>query len=370
MIHGTVDPGFAAVRAAFESSFADGLEHGGAMAAFVDGRLVANLWGGHADAARTRPWGPDTLVNVWSVTKGVLAAAVAMAVERGVLTYDRPIAEVWPAFAANGKERIPLDLVVSHRAGLNGLSVPMDEAGLLRWTPYVDALAAMTPLYPPGSVMAYHALTYGHLAGEALRRASGKSVGRFLAEEICQPLSAAFYVGLPESEEALVAEMTVGAKASDWLDDVLASPYPQSASNPSPRALAPNERAWRAAEVPGGNGHGTALGLASIYSAMVDGQQRLMRTAAVKEAIRPRFTGTDLSFNVPTSYGAGFRLADHEYGPKASPQAFGHGGWGGAIAFADPDARLAFAYVTNRMLGFDDGDPRRHRLVTAVYDAL
>jgi CubicO group peptidase (beta-lactamase class C family) len=370
MIHGTVDPRFAAVRSAFESSFADGLEHGGAMAAFVDGKLVADLWGGYADAARTRPWASDTLVNVWSVTKGVLATGVAMAVERGALTYDRPIAEVWPEFAANGKEQIPLDLVMSHCAGLNGLSLPMDEAGLYAWTPYVDALATMAPLYPPGSACAYHALTYGHLAGEPLRRVTGKSVGRFIAEEICGPLGAAFYVGLPQSEEPKVAEMITGPNVADWLDGVLASPYPHAARNPAPRALGANDRAWRAAEIPGGNGHGTALGLATIYSALVDRKQRLVIAPIVNEAIRPRFTGMDQSFNLPTSYGAGFRLGDHEYGPKASPRSFGHAGWGGAIAFADPEARLAFAYVTNRMIGFDDGDPRRQRLVSAVYDAL
>ncbi|WP_292281988.1 serine hydrolase domain-containing protein, partial [Mesorhizobium sp.] len=151
-----------------------GLEHGGGVSVVADGKTVVDLWGGHADAARTRPWRRDTLVNVWSCTKGVVALAIAMLVERGKLDYAAPVARYWPEFAAGGKERITLDQVMSHQSGLNGLAVPMDEAGLLAWTPYADALAAMAPLWEPGSRCVYHALSYGHLAGEVLRRHGGK----------------------------------------------------------------------------------------------------------------------------------------------------------------------------------------------------
>ena len=370
MISGTVDPRFAAVRDAFAQNFADGLDHGGAVAVFAGGKLVADLWGGHADAAQQKPWARDTLVNVWSVTKGIMATAIGLLVERGKLSYEQPLAKVWPEFAANGKEAISLDLVLSHRAGLDGLAAPMPLADLYQWTPYVDALAAMAPLWPPGSRCVYHALSYGHLTGEPLRRADGRRVGKFVAEEISQPLGVPFHIGLPESAEPNVAELIEGPGTSDWISRVLASQYPNSVKHPRVSALLPNERAWRAAEIPGGNGHTDARGLATIYGALISGEAKLMRSETLAEAIRPRFIGKDACFGDPIAFAAGFLLLDPEFGPRASPRTFGHPGWGGSFALADPDAGIAIAYVTNHMLGFETADPRRTRLVAAVYDAV
>ena len=300
-----------------------------------------------------------------------MAAPVAMAVERGKLAYDKPLAAVWPEFAANGKEAISLELAMSHRAGLNGLSAPLALADLYQWDPYVNALADMAPLWEPGSRFVYHALSYGHLWGEPLRRADGRRVGRLVAEDIAGPLEAPFFIGLPEREEHRVAALIEGPKASDWVKDVLASPYPHSVKNPIVSATLPNERAWRAAEIPGGNGQSNARALAAIYGAMVGGAKRLVGPDTLAEAIRPRYIGPDAITGDPTAFAAGFRILDPEFGQRASKQAFGHSGWGGAIAFADPEAKLAFAYVTNHMLGFDDGiDPRRQRLVEAAYDAV
>jgi CubicO group peptidase (beta-lactamase class C family) len=373
-IDGTCDPRFARVRDAFASIFADGLEHGAGVSVVLDGKTVVDLWGGHADAARTRPWRKDTLINVWSSTKGVVALAIAMLFERGKLDYAAPIARWWPEFAAGGKERITLDLVMSHRAGLNGLPVPMDDAGLLAWTPYVDAFAAMAPLWEPGRHCIYHALSYGHLAGEPLRRVDGRSIGRFVAEEIAGPLGADFFIGLPGHEDGRVAEMIEGPKASDWVAAVRASPFPHAVDNPVPRALAPNERAWRAAEVPGGNGQATAHALARIYGMMAAGGvldgHRIIARDAIAEAARVRVRATDESFAAPAAFGAGFQM-ECLLPPGMSASSFGHTGWGGAIGFADPDAKLGFGYVTNRMLGFDEEvDPRRAALIGAVYSAL
>lgn len=373
-IEGACDPRFAGVRDAFATGFAQGLEHGGGVSVLVHGKTVVDLWGGHADAARTRPWRQDTLVNVWSCTKGVVALAIAMLVERGKLDYAAPVARYWPEFAAGGKERITLDQVMSHQAGLNGLAVPMDEAGLLAWTPFVDALAAMSPLWEPGSRCIYHALTYGHLAGEVLRRVDGRSMGRFIAEEIAGPLGADFHVGLPASEDLRAAEMIEGPKTSDWVEFVRASPFPHASNNPTPRATAPNDRTWRAAEVPGGNGQSTAHALARIYGMMAAGGvwegKSLIGPTAIEEAARPRIRGMDDSFALPTAFAAGYQMEDPTYAGRASPQTFGHSGWGGAIGFADPAAGVGFGYVTNRMLGFDDMDPRRKGVIDAVYDAL
>lgn len=371
MIEGTTDPHFAVLREAFASCFADGLQHGGAVAVMLDGRIVADLWGGHADAAGTRPWRRDTLVNVWSATKGVVSLAVAQLVARGKLHYDRPLAAVWPEFAANGKGAITLDLVLSHRAGLDGLSVPMTIEQAYVWTNYVEALAAMAPLWEPGSRFVYHAFSFGHLAGEPMRRVDGRSVGRYVAEEIAGPLGVPFFIGLPESEDHRAAELIGGPGATDWVAASLASPYPHSCRNPDLVPTQPNVRAWRAAEMPGVNGHADARALATIYGTLAADPTPLLPRAALDAATRVRFEGLEANTGTPTAYGAGFCLRDTDYGPRASPRSYGHTGWGGTLAFADPEARLGFAFVTNNMRGFGDAiDPRRQRLMDAVYDRL
>ena len=375
MVSGRVDERFARVREAFASNFADGLEVGAAVAVAVDGKIVVDLWGGHADAARTRAWEHDTIVNVWSVTKGIVALAVAMLVEQGKLAYDAPVAAVWPEFAAGGKGDITLDLVMSHRAGLNGLDVPMTGAQMLAWTPYVGAFAAMAPLWEPGSRCVYHMLSYGHLAGEPIRRATGATPGRFIADRIAGPLDASFFLGVPESEDARAAEIVEGPLCYRGMNLVADSPYPQGVHNPKPIATAPNERAWRAAEVPGGNGHADARALAAIYGGLAEGGvwngHRLISPAGRAAATRERFRGEDGSFGLPTAYGAGFRLDDDIYADRASSGTFGHSGWGGALTFADQAARVGFAYLPNHLRDFEDGvDIRRRRLVEALYDSL
>jgi CubicO group peptidase (beta-lactamase class C family) len=302
----------------------------------------------------------------------VVATAVAICVERGLLRYDEPIAKVWPAFAANGKEEISLDLVMSHQAGLNGFSKPLGEDIIFDWEAYTNALAAMTPNWKPGTACAYHALSYGHLASEPLRRVAAKTIGQFIREEIGRPLGIDFHVGVPEPEDHRAAEIIEGPKTYNWVDEVLKSKYPQSCRNPTPIATSPNHRRWRAAEIPGGNGHCSAAALASMYGDLVSGNSKLLSKDTLAEASRVRFRGLDESFNIDTVWGAGFRMEDpNAYGSRASSKTIGHGGWGGSVAFGDPEARLGFAYVTNNMLGFDDGiDVRRKRLTGAVYDVL
>jgi CubicO group peptidase (beta-lactamase class C family) len=369
-IQGSTHPKFAHLRDVYGRNFADGLEYGSAVAVVIDGEVVVDLWGGHTDKARQKPWARDTLVNVWSVTKAVMAIATAILVERGKLRYDQPIAEIWPEFAANGKSGITLDLVMSHQAGLNGLSVPMTAEQVMAWSPYVDALAAMAPLWEPGSRSAYHALTYGHLVGETLRRADGRLVSQIIQDEISRKLGVSFFVGLPEAEDHRAAEMIEGPKAIDWVTNTLASDYPHGCQNPTPSPDDPNHRAWRAAEIPGGNGHGDALGLAKIMGNVVGSHSPLLSPAGLAAATRVRFDGIDVS-GYPSKWAAGVSARAENYCSRAAQGTFGHGGWGGSLAFADPKARLGFAYVTNHMLGFDDGiDPRRQRLIEAVYDVL
>lgn len=372
---GFADARFAGVRRAFDSLFADGLDPGSAVAVWVDGRPVVDLWGGWQDEARTLPWRQDTLVNVWSVTKGVLALAAAMLVERGQLDYAAPVARYWPEFAQRGKQDITVNQVLSHQAGLDGVDVPMRDEDVFAWTPFVEALAAMAPLWPPGSRCVYHAMTYGHLVGELIRRIDGRSPGRFIADEIARPWNLSFFVGLPASEDHRAAEMSAHEKAYDWIRQGEKTAYPHAFHNPRLSATTPNTRAWRAAEVPAGNGQSDARSLATIYGVLAcggaAGGRTLLSAEALRKATAVRFDGVDACSLAPTVFAAGYRIGAIGYGTHVSPGHFGHTGWGGSVAFADPARRLGFAFVTRRLLGFDDGvDPRRARLLDAVYAAL
>lgn len=197
MTDGSTDSRFAGVRAAFDSVFSDGLERGAAVAVWVDGQAVVDLWGGHRDLVKAHPWQHDTLVNVWSVSEGVAAVAVAMLVEHGLVDCAAPVARYWPEFAANGKQSITLDQVLTHQAGLDGLSVPMSDADFLAGAPFVQALAEMAPLWQPGSRCVYHPFTCGHIIGELVRRIDGRSFAQFVAQEIAAPLGLCYFVGLP-----------------------------------------------------------------------------------------------------------------------------------------------------------------------------
>jgi CubicO group peptidase (beta-lactamase class C family) len=374
-VAGNTHPRFASLREAFARSLTDGLEQGAAVSVVLDGELVVDLWGGQRTGTPGQAWEADTLVNVWSVSKGVVALAVAMLVDRGLLDYEAPVARYWPEFGAAGKQAITVGQLMSHQAGLDGLSVPLTEAQMLAGQPMVQALAAMAPLWPPGSRCVYHPITYGHLAGELVRRVDGRSLGRFIAQEISAPLGLSFFIGLPEEHEPRVAEMTADDKAYDWVRHGAKSAYPHAFANPELSATAPNQRAWRAAEIPAANGQSDARSLARLYGALAQGGEvdgiRLISPQGLARAAAVRFEGVDACSLAPTVFGAGFRRGAIGFGPYVGPDHFGHTGWGGSVAFADPARRLGFAFVTRRLLGFDDGvDPRRHRLLDALYTAL
>lgn len=374
-ITGNTSRRFDAVRTAFNRSFPDGLELGAALAVVVDGETVVDLWGGHTTLDRSAAWQADTLVNVWSVGKGVMALAIAMLADRGQLDYRAPVATYWPEFAVNGKGAITVDQVMSHQAGLDGLNVPMADDDIFDWQRVVDALAAMAPLWAPGSRCVYHPLTYGFLSGELIRRIDGRSPGRFIAEEITQPLKLDLHIGLAAGDDPRAAQMSAGAKAYDWVRQGEQSAYPHAFRNPNLNATAPNQRAWRAAEIPGANAHADARSLARLYGALACGGElagvRLLSVQGLANAVAVRFDGVDACSLAPTVFGAGFRRGAIGFGPHAGPGHFGHTGWGGSVAFADPGPRLGFAFVTNHLLGFDDGvDPRRQRVLDAVYAAL
>jgi CubicO group peptidase (beta-lactamase class C family) len=370
-IQGRVEPGFERVREAFEANFAEDLEVGASFAVVRDGALVVDLWGGFADEARQRPWQRDTLVNVWSTTKGLASLCVAMLVDRGRLSYDRPVAEWWPEFAAEGKGDLTVAEVLSHQGGLSGCVDPLRPRDFADHDAMAARLAAQAPLFATGR-SGYHAVTHGVLTGELVRRASGRSLGRFFAEAVAGPLGADAWIGLPESEDHRCASMTGPPRGTP----TPLPPHPAARAalaNPPLDARLPNERWWRAAEIPSVNAQTHARALAAIYGMLArggeQGGRRYLSPSTLAEATKVRVHGTDLVLGIPMRWAAGFLRNDGAvYGPNR--HSFGHSGWGGSFGCADPDAAVGIGYAMNRMGANLRGDPRSLRLIEAVYASL
>ncbi|HEY1961004.1 MAG TPA: serine hydrolase domain-containing protein [Rhizomicrobium sp.] len=374
-IKGAVAQGFEGVREAFAANFAregNYQEVGAALAAFHHGRCVVDLWGGYADRARTKPWAHNTLINVWSSTKGIVAVAIAILVDRGLVRYEDTVVSVWPEFAHAGKDTVTLAQVMSHQAGLPGFVEPTVLEDQYDWKSCCGKLARQAPAWPPGTATSYHAMTYGWLAGEIVRRVTGKSVGRFVRAEIAGPLRADIFIGLPEDEEPRVAEM-IGPRVAVALPPLSAAAM-MALTNPEQSAEAPNARAWRAAEIPAANGQANAMGLARLYAMLAGGGEldgaRLLSRDAVERLAEPATSGgrIDMFLGFPDSWGMGVALnTPGIYGPN--PRAFGHSGWGGSFGCADPDAGVAIGYVCNQMGPELVGDPRTAGLCHAILDA-
>jgi CubicO group peptidase (beta-lactamase class C family) len=366
------------VREAFGANFARGREVGASFAVSVDGRLVVDLWGGFADAARTRPWERDTIVNVFSTTKALTALCAHVLVDRGVLELDAPVAAYWPEFAEAGKARLPLRHLLTHQAGLAAIRAPLPRGALYDWGAMTAALAAEAPWWEPGSASGYHALTFGHLVGEVVRRTSGRTPGAFLREEITGPLRADFHVGLPVREDARVAEMIPPTPAEAAAAGPETAVDPESLlgkllRNPPVTPALANEPAWRRAELPAANGHGNARSVVRVLSALACGGTldgvRLLGPDTLARAITPQWTGRDLVLDLPMRWGLGFMLSSPVLPLGPNPRTFGHGGWGGSLGIADADARVAWAYVMNKMSPGTTGDSRAAGMLAALYAA-
>jgi CubicO group peptidase (beta-lactamase class C family) len=378
-IEGHCDERFSAVRAAFEANFRERGELGAAVTVLAGGEKVVDLWGGWADAARTRPWQRDTTVNVWSTTKGPTALCAHVLADRGLLDLDAPVADYWPEFAAEGKKAVLVRHLLSHRAGLAGLREPHSLDELYDWELTCARLAATQPWWEPGTRSGYHAITYGHLVGEVVRRVSGLLPGEFLRQEITGPLGIDFTIGLPESETGRAAELVHPAPAQS---SEQAAPFARLAPvalaalvNPVTGADAANSAGWRAAEIPAANGHGTARAVASLYGVLagrgrLDGHQVLSEQAAerVREgqgACRDLILGAGFAHDTEIGLGLWLSGANGSYGPN--PRAVGHDGFGGSCGLADPEGGIALGYVMNRMGPHIADDPRKMALVEAVY---
>ncbi|MGZ4689366.1 MAG: serine hydrolase domain-containing protein [Acidimicrobiia bacterium] len=380
MIEGLVEPGWGGVADALRANLERGHDLGAACCVYVDGRPVVDIWAGIADATTARPWQEDTLALVFSTTKGATAICANLLMERGLLDPDTRVAAVWPEFAANGKEDLPLRAVLSHRAGLPVIEGDFTLETALAWDPVVEQLASQTPRWDwhepaPG----YHVRSYGWIIGEVLRRVTGRSIGQLFAEEIAAPLGLDWWIGLPESEEPRVATLIPPPPPDDpelreLMDAVMAPGTMTGDAMTGPSNLFHYDEMWNtrqlhAPELPSSNGIASARAIARLYAATVgevDGH-RVLRAGTVKRATQVESDGYDRVIGVPEQFGLGFSLGPG-LPPACGANAFGHPGAGGSLGFADPDARLGFGYAMNQMrLGVDT---RSEHLVRSVYAAL
>lgn len=373
-VNGKVAPGFERVCEAFEKNFEEGLEIGASFAVYKGAEPLVDLWAGHCDREGARPWAHDTLINVYSTTKGMAALVCALLVDRGEMDYAAPVAKYWPEFGDHGKQDVSVSMLLSHQAGLSATRTPVDALDFCD-PDFINALLLdQEPLFVPGSASGYHALTFGPLVGELVRRITGRSLGAFFHEEVAKPLQADFYIGVPEAEDERVADM-VGPKAKPAISGAAENDVQRLAlGNPAIPPEIPNERAWRAAEVPSANGHGNAQGLAKIYGVLASGGEtdgvHLLSAQTLGLATTLQITGKDLVLGMKVEWANGFlrNIQSALYGPN--PDTFGHSGFGGSFGCADPAAGIGIGYAMNQMDANLVGDPRSIRLITAVYDCI
>lgn len=367
---GFVAAGFEPVREAFSASFEAGEELGAGFAAILDGETVVDLQGGFADRKKERIWDENTLVPIYSTTKGIAALVIATLIGEPDEGYETPVSAIWPAFGAKGKADVTIGEVLSHQAGLPGFPEPIDPALWLDPPALAAALAAQEPMWVPGTAHGYHPLSWGYLAGEIVQRVAGRSLGTILREDICGPANVDFHIGLPEAEHPRVAEI-MRPREMPQLGEM--NEYKKAAFLTKWAAPDRGGAIWREIEIPSANGHGTAKSVAQLYGIYANGgmlgDRRIVPEAAFDALTRRRVLGEDRVLPFVTEFAAGvMRNNIGIYGPNRETLA--HSGWGGSLALGDPDRHLSAAYVMNRQSNYLQGDPRARRLVDALYGCL
>jgi CubicO group peptidase (beta-lactamase class C family) len=375
-VQGSCDRRFETVREALEENLASGEELGASIAVDLDGETVVDMWGGWREPGRTRPWLEDTIVNVWSTTKTVTSLAVLMLVSRGQVDLDAPVARYWPEFAAAGKGTVEVRHLLSHTSGVSGLDQPATVEDLYDWDKATERMAAQAPWWEPGTASGYHALNFGHLLGEVVRRVTGKGLKQFVADEIAGPLGADFQIGASDADVPRIAPVVAPPPLSFDLAamDPL-SPAVRTFTGPPANADDANTAGWRAADIGGANGHGNARSVARMLSAVTLGGEvggvRLLSPGTIERIFDQQSDGVDLVLGIPLRFGTGYALpqpATIPYVPEGRVCFWG--GWGGSVIIMDLDRRLTFSYMMNRMAPGIIGSPRAESYLRAAYAAL
>lgn len=391
-VQGDCDPRFGSVREEFERNFRERGEVGASACVAVDGRVVVDLWGGIADRRTGRPWERDTLVVVWSCTKGAVALCAHVLRSRGLLDFDVPVARYWPEFARGGKESIVVRRLLDHQAGLPAVRAPLRQGGMYDWNYMTEVLAAEAPFWEPGTRQAYGATTFGHLVGEVVRRAAGRDLADFFREEVAGPLGIDFFLGLPEADEGRVARTVrpdpppPGEPPRRFTEEADKNPDGLQAlmvRNTGRRPGDHDSREAHAAVLPSQGGIANARGLAGMYTPLSLGGEaggvRLLDADTLAEAQAvSSASADDAMLRIGLRFGLGFMKSSDNR--KAAPgvqdsiilseSAFGHAGMGGSLGFADPAARLALGYAMNKQGRGVGLNERGQSLVDAAYRAL
>jgi CubicO group peptidase (beta-lactamase class C family) len=375
-LDGTCSARFDAVREALQRNIDSGEEVGASIVVDLDGEIAVDLWGGFRDEARTQPWTRDTITNVWSTTKTVTSLAALMLVDRGQLDVDAPVAAYWPEFGAHGKQDVLVRHLMSHTSGVSGLDQPAVLEDLYDWEKSTARFAAQAPWWAPGAASGYHALNFGHLIGEVLRRITGSSLKQFVADEIAGPLGADFQIGAAESDWPRIADVIPPPP----LPFDLAALGPDSLvvktfTGPAVEASEANTPAWRRADIGAANGHGNARSVARILSALPRGGEvdgvRLLSPDTIDVIFREQAYGVDQVLGVPMRFGIGYGLPVPEtipYLPEGKVCYWG--GWGGSMIVMDLDRGMTISYMMNKMAPGIIGSPRAEEYSRAIYDAL
>jgi CubicO group peptidase (beta-lactamase class C family) len=376
VVKGHCDSRFSKVADALADEIAKGEEVGAAIAVDIDGELVVDMWGGHADAERTVAWAEDTIVNVFSSTKTVTALAGLMLIDRGLVEATAPVARYWPEFAANGKQNIEFRHLLSHTSGLSGWEPPYLPEDIYDWEKASAALAAQAPWWEPGTASGYHALTYGQLIGEVLRRVTGQTLKEFVRDEISGPLGADFQIGARPEDSDRIADVIPATDPLDLPFDQLSEPALKTFVGVPPDPNIANTAAWRAADMGAVNGHGNARSLVRILSSIslggkVNGVQ-LLQPDTIEKIFDIQSDGPDLVLlNHPVRWGLGFGLPQQETFPYVPDGKICFwGGWGGSWETMNPDNRTTVGYVMNKMSPGVEGSARTERYFNLIYDAL
>lgn len=369
-VRGTHDAAFTAVREAFGANFTDHDELGAALCVYSHGRPVVDLWGGLTSPDGS-PWQPDTLVNAFSVGKGVLSLATALSVNEGTVAYDSPVTTWWPEFGAEGKHTLTLRDLLGHRAAVPAIRMPLHDTAMYEWDTMVTALAGETPWWTPGTAHGYHVNTFGFLVGEVLRRATGRTPGSLLATSVRDRFGADVWFGVPDEHHSRVAELrwnatpTTPGDTTGLTDEQLM--YAHAHVNPPGLSGVGhvNTPRWRSAEMPSTNLHASARGVALAYEGVV----HRLSSDFLADMLSEVSNGTDKVLQRTTRFGAGFQLPVPERGFGPNPGAFGHYGAGGSMGFHDPAAGITVGYVMNQM-GSGWQNPRNRAIIAAIYASV
>lgn len=350
-IQGYCHQSFLDVKNVFASHFESGSEVGASFAVTINGEYVVDIWSGYSDAARTKFWEKNTITNVYSTTKVMTALCALILIDRGQLDLNAPVAEYWPEFAQAGKDEILVRWLLSHSAGLPGFDTPLSLETMYDWGKTIQLLEQQEPWWEPGTRSVYHMVTFGYLVGELVRRISGKSLGTFFRDEVAIPLDADFHIGLAQDHDARVAELIPPPPMDPppiEPDSMIGKIYFNT-----PIIPAYSDRAWRSAEIPASNGHGNARSAAKVGSLLACGGEldglHILSQTTIDHAIEEQSAAVDPAIGLLIRWGLGFGLIANERLPSLNPRAFYWGGFGGSWLEMDPDAKMCFSYVMNKL---------------------